>query len=124
VTDDRLADLDRYGKASDEAVAQLAHSRAREHQLCTLLASHGVEVVDTDTGSAEGRFRLAISGEVVPDGVRLRLPLLAEVPWWIVTDDGEKVLGPFVSRDLAIDVRLFVEAARKPATYAVQQIPA
>jgi hypothetical protein len=72
MTDDRLADLDRYyGKASDAAVAGLAHSRAREHQLCTLLASHGVEVVDTDTGSAEGRFRLAISGEVVPDGVRL-----------------------------------------------------
>lgn len=36
--------------------------------------------------------------------------------WWICTDwlarGGRKVLGPFVSRDLALDVRGYYEKAR------------
>lgn len=34
-------------------------------------------------------------------------------PWWICTDvlarGGEKVLGPFESQELALDVRTFIE---------------
>lgn len=45
--------------------------------------------------------------------------------WWICTDEltrgGEKILGPFESRDLALEVRAYVEQSprHKPRTYWV-----
>lgn len=45
--------------------------------------------------------------------------------WWICTDrltlGGLKVIGPFESRDLALEVRFFVEQVNKPETYWVDQ---
>jgi hypothetical protein len=47
--------------------------------------------------------------------------------WWIATDlrrhGGDKLLGPFVSRDLALDVRGYVEKVNHPTTYAVDEWP-
>lgn len=43
--------------------------------------------------------------------------------WWIATDQlargGEKILGPFVTRELALEVRSYVEAVKAPVTYWV-----
>jgi hypothetical protein len=43
--------------------------------------------------------------------------------WWICTDQlskgGKKVLGPFCSRALALQVRTLLEKDRKPLTYWV-----
>ena len=45
--------------------------------------------------------------------------------WWIATDalahGGEKVLGPFATRELALDIRRYVEAVKAPMTYWVDQ---
>jgi hypothetical protein len=47
--------------------------------------------------------------------------------WWIATDElakgGEKILGPFESRDLALEVRVYVEAhpRYRPRTFWVDQ---
>lgn len=45
--------------------------------------------------------------------------------WWITTDalsrGGEKVLGPFGSQELAIEVRRYVETAEAPRTFWVQR---
>lgn len=49
--------------------------------------------------------------------------------WWICTDEltrgGEKILGPFESRDLALEVRAYVEQSprHKPRTYWVDAEP-
>lgn len=43
--------------------------------------------------------------------------------WWICTrpkrEGGRRVLGPFVTRELALDVRVYVEKAHNPATFWV-----
>jgi hypothetical protein len=45
--------------------------------------------------------------------------------WWICTGfldrGGVKVLGPFVTEELAIDVRRYVENVNHPMTYWVDQ---
>jgi hypothetical protein len=43
--------------------------------------------------------------------------------WWIATkplhQGGEKILGPFESQELALDVRVYVEKVNAPTTYWV-----
>lgn len=43
--------------------------------------------------------------------------------WWITTDalarGGKKILGPFESQELALEVRVYVEAAHKTDQYWV-----
>jgi hypothetical protein len=39
--------------------------------------------------------------------------------WWIGREEGHPWMGPFVSRDLALQVRSYVEEATKPKTYWV-----
>jgi hypothetical protein len=44
--------------------------------------------------------------------------------WWITTglnQGGKKLLGPFITRDLALSVRTYMEIAEAPATYWVEQ---
>jgi hypothetical protein len=45
--------------------------------------------------------------------------------WWICTDrldhGGEKILGPFGSRDLALEVRTYVEQVKAPRTFWVDE---
>lgn len=47
--------------------------------------------------------------------------------WWIATDlrrlGGKRLLGPFVTRDLALDVRAYVEKVNRPTKYAVDEWP-
>jgi hypothetical protein len=51
----------------------------------------------------------------------------AEVEWWITTHfldkGGKKVMGPFVSRDLAIEVRVLREAFEGRCDYFVDSCP-
>ena len=42
--------------------------------------------------------------------------------WWICEQplpNGKKILGPFESRELALEVRTYVEKVNAPATYWV-----
>jgi hypothetical protein len=45
--------------------------------------------------------------------------------WWITTDaltrGGEKILGPFVTQQLACEVRSYVEKAEAPRTFWVDR---
>lgn len=45
--------------------------------------------------------------------------------WWIATDElsrgGKKLLGPFESRDLALEVRQYVEAFHKGSTFWISK---
>lgn len=45
--------------------------------------------------------------------------------WWITTDalagGGEKILGPFATKELAFEVRRYVELAEAPRTFWVDQ---
>jgi hypothetical protein len=47
--------------------------------------------------------------------------------WWIadeqLTRGGTKSLGPFGSRDLALEVRTLLEQVRRPTTYWVDSEP-
>lgn len=45
--------------------------------------------------------------------------------WWVTTgikQGGKKLLGPFVSRELALSVRTYMEIAEAPATYWVEEV--
>lgn len=44
---------------------------------------------------------------------------VAASKWWIGRSEGHRWLGPFESRDLAIEVRTYVEATTKPVTFWV-----
>jgi hypothetical protein len=45
--------------------------------------------------------------------------------WWIATDvlarGGEKILGPFATKELALNVRRYVELAEAPRTFWVDR---
>ena len=45
--------------------------------------------------------------------------------WWITTGilalDGEKILGPFATQELALNVRRYVEKVEAPRTFWVDQ---
>lgn len=45
--------------------------------------------------------------------------------WWICTDalarNGRKILGPFESQELALQVRTYVEKVDNPVTYWVDE---
>jgi len=45
--------------------------------------------------------------------------------WWVTTDilarGGEKVLGPFATKELAVDVRGYVELAKAPLKFWVDR---
>lgn len=40
--------------------------------------------------------------------------------WWIETEGGDRIVGPFESRDLALTVRWYVEQCEHPATFWVR----
>jgi hypothetical protein len=47
--------------------------------------------------------------------------------WWIADEQlnrgGKKILGPFESRDLALEVRTLLEHVRRPQTFWVDSEP-
>ena len=48
-----------------------------------------------------------------------------ELEWWVTTglkQNGKKLLGPFVTCDLALSVRTYMEMAGAPATYWVEPV--
>lgn len=51
--------------------------------------------------------------------------LVQQPKWWVTTGlklNGKKLLGPFESKDLALDVRKYMEMAETPATYWVEEV--
>ena len=82
----------------------------------------GPRITDEDATKAAKllatRAEKVLSAELGPDDVELR-----RTQWWIATAplvmDGEKVLGPFGTQELALEVRRYVEKTTTPRTYWV-----
>jgi hypothetical protein len=75
--------------------------------------------------AARGSAAIAESLGFEPDNHHnaLACPYCTGNGWWITTgrkqDHGKRILGPFVSRDLALNVRTYVERAHRTDKYWV-----
>lgn len=96
---------------------------ARELFDYTTLIGNATEVYLAVTGERFGKVTTSPSAVIDAANERISEALAEDSDWWIATDQlsqgGHKVLGPFVTKELALEVRSYVEKAKAPMSYWV-----